>query len=194
MNGLHLEYEPGKGALAKWLRDLASGLGERDIALEAAEAAFKANPSLATYQAVENLAGDEWPAMREALLDHLRERESHTLSQALVDVFLHEDLIDEAIRVADRDGYYSLIEQVVDAVWERRPEWAIRACKQQAEPIIEGGQADRYHHAVRWLEKARRAAEAAGRLDEWRAYVEDIRRRHSRKYKLVPMLDALLGE
>ena len=45
-----------------------------------------------------------------------------------------------------------------------------------------------------WLEKAPRATEAAGRLDEWRAYVEDLRRRHSRKYKLVPMSDALLGK
>jgi len=193
-HGLHLEYEPGKGPLAEWLRDLAGGLGERDIALEAAVVAFKTNPSLEAYQAAENLAGDAWPARREALLRHLREREAHISSQALVDVFLYEDMIDEAIRVADRHSYYTLVEQVVDAVWERRPEWAIRACRQQAEPIIEGGQADRYHHAVRWLEKARRAAKAAGRLDEWRVYVEDIRRRHSRKYKLVPMLDALLEE
>jgi len=193
-HGLRLEYEPGKAPLAEWLRDLAAGLGEREIALEAAEVAFQVSPSLAAYQAVEDLAGDAWPAMREALLDYLRDREDHISSEALVDVFLYEGLVDEAIRVADRDGYYILVEQVVDAVWERRPEWAIRACQKQAAPIIEGGQADRYHHAVRWLEKARRAAEAAGRLDEWRAYVEEIRRHHSRKHKLVPMLDALLGE
>ncbi len=113
-------------------------------------------PSLPAYQAAENLAGDGWPDVREALLRYLKEAETDFYEQAKVDIYLYEDMIDEAIQVAGRHSGYNLVEQVVDAVWERRPEWVIRACKQQAEPVIEGGQADRYHHAVRWLEKARR--------------------------------------
>lgn len=192
-HGLTLEYEPGKGLLAQWLRDLASGLGERDVALDAALAAFKASPSLDAYQAVENLAGDDWPDVRDELLSYLQQTDVHVSSYAKVDVYLYEDMLDEAIQIADQNSHsYTLVEQVVDAVWERRPEWAVHACKQQAYPIIERGQADRYHHAVRWLDKARRAAEAAGKLDEWRTAVQDIRERHSRKYKLAPMLDELL--
>ncbi|MBS1251127.1 MAG: hypothetical protein MAG451_00157 [Anaerolineales bacterium] len=70
---------------------------------------------------------------------------------------------------------------------EERESWAERLTP-WANEISDYG----YHHAVRWLDKARRAAEAAGTLDEWRTSVQDIRQRHSRKYKLAPMLDELL--
>lgn len=39
--------------------------------------------------------------------------------------------------------------------------------------------------------KARAAYRAAGRESEWRTYLEELIRRHGRKYKLVPMLEAL---
>lgn len=145
---------------------------------------------LENYQAVQDLAGQAWPGVRDELLAILREGKFP--GQDHVDIYLHEDMIDAAIEVADAHGYYRLVEQVVDAAWEHRPEWAIRACKQQAEPIIERGQSDRYHHAARWLEKARNAAQAGGTLDEYRAYIRGIIAQHSRKYKLVPMLEALL--
>ena len=87
-----------------------------------------------------------------------------------------------------------MVEPVAEAVWEEHPEWTIDACKAQAEPIIEEGQSQRYRHAVDWLETAGNAAEAAGELDEWRTYVEELRDDHYRKYKLRPMLEELLKE
>jgi len=83
---------------------------------------------------------------------------------------------------------------VADAVFEERPEWTIDACKAQAEPIIEEGKSQQYRHAVDWLATAGKAAKAAGELNEWRAYVQDLRDAHSQKYKLRPMLEELLEE
>jgi uncharacterized Zn finger protein len=102
-------------------------------------------------------------------------------------------MIDEAVQVIDSSSYssYSAVEQVVDAAWQRHPEWAIRQCKRQAEPIMNGGKSRHYHHAVRWLEKARRAYLGSGREDEWGAYLESLISKHTRKYSLRPQLEAL---
>jgi len=86
------------------------------------------------------------------------------------------------------------VERVIEDVWEEHPHWTIDACKEQAEPIIEEGQSQRYRHAVQWLETAGKAARVAGELDEWRTYVEDLRDDQYRKYKLRPMLEELLEE
>lgn len=56
-HGLTLEGN-GKAELAEWLRDRAASLGEPEVALEAAIAAFEASPTLAAYQAAEELAGE----------------------------------------------------------------------------------------------------------------------------------------
>ncbi|WP_458190711.1 SWIM zinc finger family protein [Haladaptatus sp. NG-WS-4] len=182
-------------ALAEWLRDRAVSVGDTELALEAAVTAFETNPSLRTYQAVEETAGDNWEPIRAELLEFLRTQDpGRRRAGRVVEVFLHEELYDEAIECADRVGHASVVEPVVDAVLEVRPQWAISACKAQAEPIIENGQHDRYRTAVRWLERAGQAAQAADELDEWRAYVEDLRDEHYRKYKLRPMLDELLEE
>ena len=86
------------------------------------------------------------------------------------------------------------MEPVVEAGWEEHPHWTINACKEQAGPIIKQGQSQRYHDAVDWLEYAGKAAQASGNLDEWRAYVEDLRDEYHQKYKLRPMLEDLLEE
>jgi len=79
----------------------------------------------------------------------------------------------------------------VDVAWQSHPDWTIRQCKRQAESIMDPGKSQRYHHAVRWLEKTRRTYLAAGREDEWSDYLEDLIRVHARKYSLRPQLEAL---
>ena len=106
-----------------------------------------------------------------------------------MDIFLHEGLLDDAITAVEKGGSYGLIERVMDAVIEHRPDWVIKAARQQAERIIDAGKAKHYHHAVNWLDKAHVAYCAAGREAEWRAYLGQIRTRHGRKYKLMGMLE-----
>ena len=80
-----------------------------------------------------------------------------------MDIFLHEGLLDDAIAAVEKDATYDQIGQVIDAVVEHRPDWAIQAARQQAERIIESGKSQHYHHAVNWLERAHAGYQAAGR-------------------------------
>ena len=193
-HGLSLEGSE-KAELAEWLRDRASGMGEDDLALEAAVAAFEAAPTLGAYQTAEELAGDEWPDVRETLLDSLANRDTtQRTAPRHVEIFLYAERYGEAIAIAERFSDYKVVEPVAEAVWEDHPQWTIDACKEQAEPIIEEGQSQRYRDAADWLEIAGKAAVAAGEVDEWRTYVETLRDEHHRKYKLRPMLEELLEE
>ena len=180
-----------RDTLAEWLRDRAASLNEDDLALRAAITAFEESPSVSTYQAVEELA-DDWENVRAELLASLRDQKPSSGHAA--EVFLQEDLYDDAIDVADRSGRSSVIETVVTAVTEQRPQWVISTCKSQAEPIIEQGKHDSYETAVRWLRRAGEAAQAADELEAWREYVETTRDDHYQKYKLRPMLEDLLEE
>jgi uncharacterized Zn finger protein len=194
-HGLALEDSSGQAELAEWLRERASSMDESEIALEAAIAAFDASPTLSAYQATEELAGEDWPDVREDLLASLADRDTRQRTAPRhVEIFLYAERYDEAIAIADRFSDYKVVEPVVEAVWEEHPRWTIDACTELAEPIIEEGQSKRYRHAVDWLEYAGKAARVAGDLGEWRAYVEDLRDDHYQKYKLRPMLDDLLEE
>jgi uncharacterized Zn finger protein len=177
--------------LARWLRDLASGLGKTDIALKAANAAFSASLSLGDYQAVQPLAGDTWSQLKQELLKHLASR--GTSVSAKVDIYVHEGMLDQAIKAIDEERYawYGTVEKVVDAAWRSHPDWVIRACKKQAEPIMDEGKSQHYHHALRWLSKARQAYLAAGRETEWRVYLEELIAKHTRKRSLRPGLEGL---
>jgi uncharacterized Zn finger protein len=183
-----LTLDGSKGELAAWLRDLADSMGEGECALEAATIAFREAPSMPAYLRAQELAGGRWAELKEGLLAHLRQAEGYSYSGGRVDVFLHEGLLDDAIAAVEKGAGYDVIEQVMDAVVEHRPEWVIRVARQHAERIIEAGKAQHYHHAVGWLGRARAAYLAAGREADWQAYLRGIRSRHGRKYKLMGML------
>jgi uncharacterized Zn finger protein len=144
-----------------------------------------------TFQAVEELA-DDWESTRSELLASLREQKPSSSHAA--EVFLQEELYDDAVDVAERSGRTSVIETVVTGVTEERPEWVLSTCKAQAEPIIEQGKQNSYETAVRWLRRAGEAAQAADQLEEWREYVKTLRDEHYQKYKLRPMLEELLED
>jgi len=80
---------------------------------------------------------------------------------------------------------------VADATTEAHPDWVIETCRGEAEEIMDQGMSAHYDEAVTWLVKARDAYLAAGREEEWRAYLEELIANHQRKYKLRPMLEEL---
>src|SRR6266487_143553 len=189
-HGLSLEGQ--KASLAKWLREQAERMGKADLALRAAEIAYREEISLENYLRVATIAGEQWPERRMALLEYTRSKKSFS-QQGQVEVFLHEGLIDDATAALEPYASHTLVEQVVDAALQSRSrfEWVIQACRKQAEPIIEGGKAEYYYSAAKWLAKARTAYQTLGREEEWQTYLSDLLSRHGRKYKLVPMLKAL---
>ena len=186
-----LSLEGRKNRLAGWVRDLAEGLGCRGLALKAAVAAFHADPGLVPYRRVRELAGERWPEHRERLLAHLRQSTSY-LPTGQVEVFLHENLIGDAIAAVEGKPVGALVAQVADAAIESHPDWVIETCRRPAEEIMDEGRSKHYDEAVNWLAKARGAHLATGREEQWRAYLEELIARHGRKYKLRPMLEDLL--
>ena len=182
--------EHQKASLAEWLADLAAGMGDRERALRAAEVAFRAAPSLNGYLKVQELAGNHWSTLKPDLLEHLRRRPAY-IGDANVDIFLHERLIDDAI-AAVKDGYHHMaLGRVMDAALATRPDWVIQAASAQAERIIDAGDAQHYDVAVEWLRRTREAFRAAGRQGDWQGYLQSIRLKHGRKYKLMGLLERL---
>jgi uncharacterized Zn finger protein len=185
-----LTLEGSKADLMKWLRDQAVAMGKKELALTSAERAFFEELSLENYLQVAQIAGEQWPERRAALLDALRQSKSFYQS-GKVDVFLHEGLIDDAIAVVESSTDYKLIERVVAAALASRPDWVIQVCQRQAEYIINKGQSKYYGRAVNWLEKARTTYQALDREEQWQTYLNGLLDIHWRKSTLVPMLKAL---
>ena len=179
--------------LAIWTSDLAEGLGNLQSALTARVIAFKARPSFSDYRKIEDLAGENWPTLRQDLLQTLENHTSWGMEDAKVDIFLHEGMIDSAITTVKDIGYYvsPLVHRVMEAAVSQRPDWVIESARHRAEEIMNRGKADVYHHAVEWLQKAKVAYQQAGRQPEWTAYWQQLMETHSRKYKLMAMLKKL---
>jgi uncharacterized Zn finger protein len=187
---LGLGLEGSKAELAKWLRDLATGLGRSDLALTAALVAFREQRSLTDYLQVQGLAGAAWPELRAELLDLLRSATSYYPS-GQVDVFLHEGLLDDAIAAVDKGATHELVERVVDAALATRPDWAIQASRRQAEGIMNAAKAQYYVAAADWLKRMRTAYQATGREADWQAYLQTLLEQHRRKRNLMPLLTTL---
>jgi uncharacterized Zn finger protein len=173
-----------------WLVDLAAGQGRTDLALRAGEVALRVEPELALYRRMAELAGAEWPLLRERLLAALRASTSWRAS-GRIDIFLHEGLIDDAIAAVSRSATSADLARVMDAATATHPDWVIATATDRAEAITDAGDAKHYGSAVEWLRRARTAYQAAGRQGEWATYFQQLRAKHARKYKLIGLLDTL---
>lgn len=185
-----LSLEGRKGPLAAWVRDLAEGMGRPELALRAAGAVFRADPSPTSYRRVRELAGERWPRHRDELLEYLRREPSYYISGP-VDIFLHEGLVEDAIALVEKNPVGAPLARVADAAIESHPEWVINNCRERAEEIMDEGRSKYYGDAITWLEKARDAYLSSGREEEWLDYLGELTNQHWRKYKLCPMLEDL---
>lgn len=83
------------------------------------------------------------------------------------------------------------LEEVVETYGSAYPEWALKACQQQAQRLLAQAKPKDYDEAVRWLAMGRAAAMAAGRLEAWQADLDEMIARHARKPRLVTLLRKL---
>jgi hypothetical protein len=135
-----LSLEGRKSRLAGWVRDLAEGLGRREIALEAALAAYHADPSLAPTCGYKSLpvklgpstAGGCWIIS------------TSYVPVGQIDVFLHEDLVGDAIAAVGGNSSGGLVGRVADAAIESHSDWVIETCGRQAEEIMNQGRSKDY--------------------------------------------------
>lgn len=175
--------------MATWLRDRAAAHGQIERARAAGVIAFRIAPGLAAYKSVKKLAGGGWPEWRRQLLDFLRE--ARISNETKIEIFLYENLVDDAIQATERYTSPRILAQVMDAAVNRQPQWVIAQARRQAEPIMDGAQSAYYEDAAMWLRKAKQAYEALGQKAEWRDYLDGLREKHQRKYKLTPLLKML---
>lgn len=180
----------GRAELAIWTRDLASELGQNDLALRAARIAFEREPSLGAYLRAQEIAGESWDTLQPDLLAHLRDHRS-ALPAGHVDVFLHEGLIGDAVATVSGASDWGLVARVADAAIESHPDWVTATARRRAAGIMDDGRSSHYGEAVAWLARAGAAERALGRVEAWRAELDDLIARHGRKYKLRPMLEDL---
>jgi uncharacterized Zn finger protein len=177
--------------LADWTSELAQGLGDIPTALTARITAFKLHPSMRGYQQVQTLAGEAWQALQPDLLQHLRTMDNWSHAEAKVQIFLHEGAIDDAIAtVDDRYARANLIQLVMDAAMSDRSAWVIATAIRPAEEIMNRGKAESYQEAVNWLTRARTAYLRSGREDEWLQYRTQLIATHSRKRKLMSLIES----
>jgi len=182
-----LTLAESRAPLAGWLCRVARQQGRHEPALRAAEVAFRSAPNLQSYHAVQDLAGERWEQIRAELLDYLRTYDRGLLDYR-VDIFLHEDLIDDAIATVESGYSYEALDRVLTAAVTRRPNWVIQAGTHSAEQIINAGKAQYYDVAVQRLGLVRRAYLHAGHAEEWQRYLAELRTTHGRKRKLVDLL------
>jgi uncharacterized Zn finger protein len=185
-----LTLEGRRAELAVWLRDQAEAMGRQELALGAAEQAFRAQMNLANYRHAARLAGQQWALRKTVLLEYARTTQVYEI-QGKIDVFLHEGLIDDAIAALDSSAGHTMIGKVVDVAIQKRPEWAIQASKKQAEFIMNGGKAQYYQSAANWLSKVHQAYQVLNRNEEWQVYLNELLQLHRLKHKLVPLLKAI---
>ena len=180
-------------ALASWTSELAAGLDNQAVALDASTLAFKLRPSFADYQRVADFAATQWNSVKPDLLKTLRQSQDWIARDAKVDIFLHEGLLDDAIAVVQTDGYYrsELIHRVMQAVLSTHPDWVIAVARQRAEPIMSQGKADRYQDAVQWLRQAKAAYLQSGQQSAWTTYFNQLQSSHARKRKLMDLFKQL---
>ena len=176
--------------LATWLRDRAAEQGQTERARATGIIAFRIAPGLAAYQSVKKLAGAGWPDLRGQLLDFLRQQ-ARVSNEIKIEIFLCEDLVDDAIQATERYISPQTLARVMDAAVNRQPQWVIAQARQQAEPIMDGAKSAYYEDAAMWLRKAKQAHEALGQKAEWQSYLGVLREKHQRKYKLMPLLNRL---
>lgn len=184
-----------RATLAIWLRDLATAQGQTLRALPAARIAVLECPALDAYLKVRDLVGATWSEERAALLGQLRQTQLYNPAGA-IDIFLHEAANDEAFLDLALDKIkgsydYDLVGRVVDATLNSRPQRVIPICREQAEAIMDKGQAGAYEQAALWLKRMRAAHLAAGQGEQWQSYLEPLIVKHQKKWKLRPLLEAL---
>ncbi|MBF0413807.1 MAG: SWIM zinc finger family protein [Desulfamplus sp.] len=193
--GLTLEGE-SRAKLALWISERYEALGEREKSLEAIIIAFKEEPSLNEFLRIREIADKaEWLDIRNNLLAEIGtitfNKTTFNLSD-IIDIFLHEGLINKAIKVVDKEReHYKEVLKVLDAAIKEKPEWVIKSACARAEEILEQANVKQYNKAATFLKKAQIAYNQTKMANLWSDYKQDLLKKHAQKPKLTALLEKL---
>jgi uncharacterized Zn finger protein len=185
LNAPHRQRE----GLARWLRDEAARHGHGDLALHAGWIALGAYPLAEHYRWLRTWLQDEWDRHRERALQAVELTPTNVDER--VEIYLMEQMFDKAMALVEKNPLSSKLDQVIDAVRTIHPRWAFEQCYRQAAAIMNKGLASAYVDAITWLRQGRDILLASGQHDVWNTVLNDLIQKHSKKYKLRPMLEQL---
>lgn len=141
-----------------------------------------------------------WP-LPESGLDQpdADKRNPFPLVNDLIDIAILEKKPDQVLRWYDqrpkgRFGWYGVDEDAIaTAVQAYAPDRAVALWKNKAEGLIAQVKPSAYLKAATYLRKAAKTMRQEHKLAEWENYLEELRKLHFRKRRLLEILDSLDG-
>ena len=152
-------------------------------------AAVAVAPALATWRRLKGLAGARWKRLQPELMAALKK---HWNQQPLAEILLEEQEWDAASKVADKQAHdYRLVAVVADGLIAQRPEWVMRASRQQAEELIAKTSSKYYRYAAAWLGRVKAAYKQMECAAEWQSYLAKLKEEYRRRPALLAQLERL---
>jgi uncharacterized Zn finger protein len=184
-----LQLKGYKHSLAEWLAPIEEAQGRKAQALAAWQAAFNEEPTLETYQTIQQLAGSKWKKLQPDLMIALHKYYSQL---PLAQVLIHEEAWTDAMALAERrDVEYPVVEAVADAVIQHYPDWVLRVSVKHAERLMVEANSKNYPIAAGWLKRVKAAYQVLGQTAEWRRYLARIKEQYKRRPALQAQLNRL---
>jgi len=156
----------------------------------------------------ERTTGDQiippWPLPETGLKpeETVRRRSGFPDVKILIDIAIAERCPADVVRWYDHEGQkpsYGWMmadykeDQIARAIAKKYPDRAIAIWKRIAEGLIDQTKVRAYQSASEYLLKIHMLLEKLDRKAEFKAYIEDLRQTHARKYRLVEILDRMTG-
>ncbi len=174
--------------LAAWAAQLSEQVEDEVTMLELWARAIAIQPKVSDFNHLEMLAGEQWPKMRDRLLDQLEASETWSYNAEDIEIFLAEGRIQAAIKKLD--GYHSrdMTIKVMKAAISHDPDWVIRKGRAGADDIMNRGKASHYDLAVKYLTQVKAAYLHQSKQAAWKKYRSQIQASHGRKRKLINLM------
>jgi len=119
--------------------------------------------------------------------------------RTLIDVAIFEKRLDDVASLYQRlraSRYFDrkIDTQVADALAQSRPEIALDIWRGIAEQLIAQVKPKAYVEAAAYLKKMKQLYSRNRRTEEWNAFLQELRKRHKAKRRLMEILDTLSGK
>jgi hypothetical protein len=183
--------------LAEMRRALLVKLGRGGEALDLAWAEFQAHPGRFSY---EDLMRYVPKAKRGAWREKAMEAAEHGDLDSIIELWLGAKEIGRLAERLDRAGNAELeglshyvTEPAAARLAKTHPGVAAKVFRALCVRILDAGKSKYYAAALSNLEEARRCYQAAGRDDQWKALVAEIRRDHHRKSGFMPGFEVIVA-
>ena len=114
-----------KAELGNWLAPIEEAQGSIKEALVAWEVAFKDRPTLAGWQSLKRLSGNDWPQRKAEWRAAIKTTYDHN---PYAEILLYEKDYEAATQLGDQHPHdYRLRAHIADAVVAHRPEWSSKS-------------------------------------------------------------------